>query len=84
MQNLEALFLVFMLAVLCAMYADDLYFYVMPLFPWIVLQAVINLCCDEIAYNNVQGITDMSLNVSQSFVVRIVKRFEHVCAPLTE
>jgi hypothetical protein len=38
---------------------------------------MINLCCDEIAY------LDMALNVSKSFVVRIGKRFKHVCAPLT-
>jgi len=58
----------------CVMYADDLLLLSASVS---VLQAMINLCCDEIAY------LDMALNVSKSFVIRIGKRFKQVCAPLS-
>jgi hypothetical protein len=58
----------------CIMYADDLLLLSASVS---VLQAMINLCCDEIAY------LDMALNVSKSFVILIGKRFKQVCAPLS-
>ena len=55
------------------MYADDLFLLAASVS---TLQAMINLCGDEIAY------LDMCLNVSKSSVIRIGKRFKHGCSSL--
>jgi hypothetical protein len=58
----------------CVMYADDLVLLTCSI---CTLQAMINLCSEEIDY------LDMKFNVAKSSVIRIGKRYKHVCAPLT-
>ena len=58
----------------CVMYADDLVLLTCSI---CTLQSMINLCSEEIDY------LDMKFNVAKSSVIRIGRRYKHVCAPLT-
>ena len=58
----------------CIMYADDLVLLACSI---TTLQAMINMCSDEIIY------LDMRFNALKSSVMRVGKRFKHVCTPLS-
>ena len=55
----------------CIMYADDLVLITSSL---CTLQAMINICTQEISY------LDMSLNVAKSSIIRIGKRYKNQCS----